>query len=614
MRLSPACVAASWTVLAACATAAAASASASGSISTVAGTGEPGSLSTGAATTSRLNGPSDVAALGDGGFLIADTLNGRIRSVRPSGAISTLPAGTTPSAATALVSPVGLATAPDGAVLVTDGHRLLRIADGTVTRLAGDSSPGTGGDGGAASSARFDAPAGVAVLPSGGVLVADMGNHRIRKLEGGKISTVAGRGTAGASGDGGAAVDAELRTPADVAVLPDGDLLIADTGNDRVRRVDDATGLISTVAGGGADAADGVPATDAALPQPRSVAPAADGSFAVSVAGSRRVRRVAADATITTIAGTGGAGSTGDGGPGTAATLDAPSGLSVGAGGRLLIADPAGHRIRALDAGLPQSGEQPTLDDRPPFDAQPPSGAQPPSDGQPPLDAQPPVDEAGAPGDPAAADPSPSQPAIGGRADALPAPGPAGPAAAPAVPVLGRAVVVAPVSGTVLVRRPGAQTARPLGSGDDVPVGSLVDARRGTVALTSALPGGRTQTGRFSGGRFSVAQPARSGMTELTLRGPELESCRPSSPGTARAAARRKPVRRLWGEDKGGRFRTRGRNSVATVRGTRWLTEDTCAGTLTRVVEGAVDVTDPRRKVTRRVRAGGSLLVRPAGG
>jgi ferric-dicitrate binding protein FerR (iron transport regulator) len=81
----------------------------------------------------------------------------------------------------------------------------------------------------------------------------------------------------------------------------------------------------------------------------------------------------------------------------------------------------------------------------------------------------------------------------------------------------------------------------------------------------------------------------------------------------ARTAARRKPARRLWGEDKGGRFRTRGRNSVATVRGTRWLTEDTCAGTRTRVLEGAVDVFDPARGITRRVVAGASLLVRPAG-
>jgi hypothetical protein len=175
-------------------------------------------------------------------------------------------------------------------------------------------------------------------------------------------------------------------------------------------------------------------------------------------------------------------------------------------------------------------------------------------------------------------------------------------------------VVVAPVAGTVLVRRAGADTATPLGPGEEIPVGSLVDARRGTVALTSVLPDGRTQTGRFSGGRFSITQPSwAKGMTELTLRGPELGSCRPASPGKARAAARRKPARRLWGQDEGGRFRTRGRNSVATVRGTRWLTEDTCAGTRTRVLEGAVDVFDPRRGITRRVGAGGSLLVRPVG-
>jgi hypothetical protein len=206
-------------------------------ISTVAGTGLPGAPGPG----SRLEpAPRPVGRRRppDGGFLIADTANGRIRVVRPSGEISTLAAGTTPSAATALVAPVGLASGADGDVVVTDGNRVLRIAGGAVTRLAGDSSAGSGGDGGSALSARLAFPAGVAALPSGGVVVADMGNHRIRRIEGGRITTVAGRGTPGASGDGGPAVDAELRLPSDVAVLEDGDLLVADLGNDRVRRLD----------------------------------------------------------------------------------------------------------------------------------------------------------------------------------------------------------------------------------------------------------------------------------------------------------------------------------------------------------------------------------------
>jgi hypothetical protein len=102
-------------------------------------------------------------------------------------------------------------------------------------------------------------------------------------------------------------------------------------------------------------------------------------------------------------------------------------------------------------------------------------------------------------------------------------------------------------------------------------------------------------------------------MVDIVLTGGDFSACRPARRGAGRASAagrRRKAVRRLWGSDRSGRFRTRGRNSVATVRGTRWLTEDRCEGTLTRVVEGAVEVRDTRRGTTRLVRAGGQVLVR----
>ncbi|CAA9487143.1 MAG: hypothetical protein AVDCRST_MAG13-1525, partial [uncultured Solirubrobacteraceae bacterium] len=274
MRLSRACAAASCAAIATGGMAAT-SLAASGGIDTVAGTGIPGTVASGVATTSQLDTPSDVVALPDGGFLVADTANGRIRAVTPSGAVSTFSGGSTPSAATALAAPLGLAREPGGGVLVSDGNRVMRIAGGSLTRVAGDAAAGSGGDGDAALSARLNVPAGIAVLPSGGFVVADMGNHRIRKVEHGRITTVAGRGAAGFAGDGGPATDAELRLPADVAVLADGDLLVADMGNDRIRRVDDATGTISTVAGGGADEREGIPATRAALAQPRAVAPAA---------------------------------------------------------------------------------------------------------------------------------------------------------------------------------------------------------------------------------------------------------------------------------------------------------------------------------------------------
>jgi hypothetical protein len=189
----------------------------------------------------------------------------------------------------------------------------------------------------------------------------------------------------------------------------------------------------------------------------------------------------------------------------------------------------------------------------------------------------------------------------------LPEPTPAPPAPAPA---LGKTVVVAPVSGTVTVKVPGAAGYAVLGAGAAVPSGAVLDTRGGEVALTTALANGTTQTGQFHGGVFRVRQSsAAGGTTDIDLRGP-APSCRTGN-GRARAAAVTPTKRRkLWGSDTRGRFRTHGRNSVATVRGTRWVTTDTCAGTRTTVTEGSVSVRDLRRKRTVLVRAGHSYLAR----
>ena len=208
---------------------------------------------------------------------------------------------------------------------------------------------------------------------------------------------------------------------------------------------------------------------------------------------------------------------------------------------------------------------------------------------------------------PAAAVPAPTAAAI--PAPVAPAPLPVAP------PVIGKTMNVAPVSGTITVRAPGHAAFAPLAASGSVPVGAVVDARAGTVQLTSAVAGGRTQAGTFHGAVFQVRQAAGGkGMTDLVLRGGDFGACpkRGSrAPGRAAAVTRRKPpVRKLWGQDKGGRFRTHGRNSVATVRGTRWVTTDTCAGTRTTVTEGAVAVRDLRRKKTVVVRAGKSYLAR----
>lgn len=208
---------------------------------------------------------------------------------------------------------------------------------------------------------------------------------------------------------------------------------------------------------------------------------------------------------------------------------------------------------------------------------------------------------------------------------------PRGQATAKVTPVLGRTVAVAAVQGTVRATGP-TGAAVDLAAARAVPNGTLIDTRAGTVELTSALDhDGATQTGRFWGGVFEVRQSATNGgLTQLVLRGGDFGAC-PRSGTAARARARariravahtavakkkatkkRKPSRSLWGSDDHGRFQTHGRGSVATVRGTRWLTQDTCAGTLTKVADGAVAVTDLRTKRTVLVRKGHQHLARVA--
>jgi hypothetical protein len=180
---------------------------------------------------------------------------------------------------------------------------------------------------------------------------------------------------------------------------------------------------------------------------------------------------------------------------------------------------------------------------------------------------------------------------------------PAGP------PVLGQSVNVAVRSGTVKVKLPGAAGYVAVTALSSIPVGSMLDTRDGGITLRSALPNGRTQTGIFHGGLFEIRQP-KSGVTELALRGAPPACPRARAGAAATKKKKRKPPRRLWGHDDHGNFRTRGGSSVATVRGTAWFVEDTCAGTVTRVSKGSVSVYDSRRHVSVIVHAGHSYLAR----
>jgi sugar lactone lactonase YvrE len=174
-------------------------------------------------------------------------------------------------------------------------------------------------------------------------------------------------------------------------------------------------------------------------------------------------------------------------------------------------------------------------------------------------------------------------------------------------PVIGKIVNVAPAEGTVRYAKPSKGKKRRfkrLKGGMQLPVGSVIDVTRGRILLTSATPGGGTQSSLFFGGMFIVRQSKTTGLTELVLTG-NGPSCR----SAVSSSARRRNQRRLWG-DGHGKFRTRGRNSSATVRGTRWLVEDRCSGTLTRVARGVVEVRDTVKHRKVRVRAGKSYLAK----
>jgi hypothetical protein len=318
----------------------------------------------GPATSAQLDGPSGLAVDASGDLLIADSNNSRVRKVTPAGTISTI-AGTGargfsgdggPATSAQLADPSGLAVDAGGNLLIADygNYRVRKVTPaGTISAVAGNGTGvlggGFSGDGGPATSAQLSTPNGVAVDASGNLLIADYGNNRVRKVTpAGTISTVAGTGAGGFSGDGGPATSAQLDGPSGVAVDAGGNLLIADYGNHRVRKVTPA-GTISTVAGDGTFgfSGDGGPATSAQL-DPAAMAVDAGGNLLIADYVNHRVRKVTPAGTISTVAGDGTFGFSGDGGPATSAELSYPAGVAVDAGGNLLIADLRNYRVRRV--------------------------------------------------------------------------------------------------------------------------------------------------------------------------------------------------------------------------------------------------------------------------
>lgn len=326
-----------------------------GVVSTVAGNGAQGfSGDGGAANIASVNRPSGVAIDAQGNMFIA--AGTQIRKVSPEGIITTLEGFV---GSYSLNYPRALTIDSKGFLYVADygNNRILRMRpDGIIDIVAGSGINGDSGDGGQASAARLSYPQGIAVDSQDSLYIADTGNHRIRKVsQDGTITTVAGRfnyGNGGFSGDGYPATLALLFVPVSVAVDSQGNLYIADTANNRIRKVS-TDGIITTLAGNGAFTydGDGGVATFTALPSPYDITLDSQGNLFIESGYS--IRKVSVDGIITTVAGNRARGFSGDGGSATAAMFNFPYGVATDPLGNLFIADYYNNRIRKVALPLP---------------------------------------------------------------------------------------------------------------------------------------------------------------------------------------------------------------------------------------------------------------------
>jgi hypothetical protein len=692
---------------------------ATNNISTIAGNHTAGFKGDGGpASAAELSLPISVTPTPDGGYLIADQSNNRVRRVAPDGTITTVAGNGTagftgnggPATQAELNAPSDAAPLPDGSVLIADSNNNMvrRVApDGTITTVVGTGAASFSGDGGPATRATLAFPSDIDVASDGTYYISDNDNNRIRAVSpGGIISTVAGDGTAGGGGDGGKATSAQLSGPSSVGLIAGGGFLIAEVDGNRVRRVG-SDGVISRVAGTGTAGGlgDGGLATSAELNQPGRVASASDGGFLIADTNNNRIRRVSPAGVISTVAGTGTAGALGDGGVATSAQLNRPFGVAINAEGDYLIADTVNNTIRAVDAADAPPPPVPPPPVPPPPVAPPPSPPL-PSVGRPSVTSvnPPTVRSSTAAGFSGSVNPEGSSTsahfvfgldaryrgagASGIVYDQSTATAPVGsdfaahqvslsatglvPNAlyhvklvatsaagttsgpdqtfmtgkdqAPPPPVLGRQVNVVPIKGLVFIKPPPGKAITagqfgsaftkgtgfvPLTEARQVPSGSQIDARRGTLSLVTATSTrrGKIQSVTLGGGLFTSVQARgapQKGLTTLTLiegafkGAPSFGGCGahaavdggPDGGPLARTALSRRVLQTLHASDRHGRFRTRGRYSAGTVRGTQWDTSDRCDGTLTTVHRGTVDVFDFARRKTIAVHAGHHYLAK----
>lgn len=318
-----------------------------------------------AASTAKLKYPFGIRLTTEASLYIADYQNHRVRKINSDGSmtviIGTGTASSTGDGGTATAAtvnwPIDVAIDSQGSLYVSEyfGHRIRKIStNGIVSTFAGTGDPGFADDV-AATAAQLNAPRGIIFDLEGNLLIADYSNKRIRKVStAGVMSTFAGNGTSGSAGDGAQATLAQLGGPNAFAINPNGEIVFTDLVNQSIRKIS-TDGVISKIAGTGVAgfSGDGGPATSANLNLP--VTPVFDslGNIYFTDFSNHRIRRIRTDGSISTILGNGYAGSSGDGEPGNMATSNLPSGLAIDSQGSLYFSEYGGHRIRFIKGHIP---------------------------------------------------------------------------------------------------------------------------------------------------------------------------------------------------------------------------------------------------------------------